>query len=82
MCLFDFRQELGFSSPPSHADRFCGSPSLLSSDYRGLFPMGVKWPGRREADHSQSCSAKVKNTWSYTLIPSSIFMASFYCFTI
>jgi hypothetical protein len=32
-----------------------------------LFP-GIKWPGR-EADHSPSSSAEVKNVWSYTTTP-------------
>jgi hypothetical protein len=33
--------------------------SLLSNGYRGLFPLGVKRPGR-EADHSPPSSAEVK----------------------
>jgi hypothetical protein len=36
-----------------------GSPSLLSNGYQGLFPLGVKRPGR-EADHSPPSSAEVK----------------------
>jgi hypothetical protein len=39
----------------------------------GLFPWGVKRPGR-EADHSPPSSAKVKNVWSYTSIPPLLFM--------
>jgi hypothetical protein len=34
---------------------------------------GIKWPGC-EADHSPLTSAKVKNTWIYTSIPSHVFM--------
>jgi hypothetical protein len=37
----------------------CDPPSLLSSRYQGLFPRGVKRPGR-EADHSPPPNAKVK----------------------
>jgi hypothetical protein len=38
-------------SSPRRPDRFWGPPSLLPNGYRGLFPRGVKRPGR-EADHS------------------------------
>jgi hypothetical protein len=34
----------------------------------GALSMGVKRPGR-EADHSPSSSAEVKNAWSYTSTP-------------
>jgi hypothetical protein len=33
-----------------------------------LFSPGVKLPGR-EADHSPSTTAEVKNTWAYTATP-------------
>jgi hypothetical protein len=39
-------------------------PSLLSNGYQGLFPWGVKRPGR-EADHSPPSSTEV-NVWRYT----------------
>ena len=35
-----------------------------------VLSLGIKWPGR-EADHSPSSSAEVKNEWSYTSIPHS-----------
>ena len=44
-----------------------GIPSLLFKEYGGVFP-GVKQPGR-EADHSLPSSAKARNDWSYTAIP-------------
>jgi hypothetical protein len=40
----------------------------------GLFPLGVKLPGR-EIDHSLPSSAEVKNEWSYTSTPQYAFMA-------
>jgi hypothetical protein len=46
---------------PLRPDRFWGPLNLLSIGYRGLFPGGVKWPGR-EADQS-STSAEVKKMW-------------------
>jgi hypothetical protein len=42
--------------------------------YRGLFPRGVRLPGR-EADHSPTTTAEVKNTWIYTSTPPYVFMA-------
>jgi hypothetical protein len=48
--------------------------SLLSDAYQGLFPLGVKRPGR-EADHSPPSSAEVKNAWSYTSTPQYVFMS-------
>jgi hypothetical protein len=56
-----------FPSPP-RPERHWGPPSLLSSGYRGALSLGVKRPGR-EADHSPSSSAEVKNAWSYTSTP-------------
>jgi hypothetical protein len=47
---------------------FWGPPSLLSSAYQDLLPLGVKRPGR-EAYNSSPSSAEVKNAWSYTSIP-------------
>jgi hypothetical protein len=42
----------------------------------GTLSVGVKRPGR-EADHSPSCSAIVKNTWSYISTPQYVFMEWF-----
>jgi hypothetical protein len=47
-----------FSSPP-RPERPWSPPSLLSSEYQGLFPGGVKRL-KREADHSPPSSAGVK----------------------
>jgi hypothetical protein len=62
-----------FSTPP-RPDRLCDQPKfkyctrLLSNGYQGLFPWGVKRPGR-EADRSSPPSAEVKNAWSYSSTP-------------
>jgi hypothetical protein len=55
-----------FSSPP-RPDRLWGPPGLLSNGYEGegVLSSGVKRPGR-EADHSPSSNAEVKNAGSYT----------------
>jgi len=39
----------------------------------GVSSPGVERPGR-EADHSSTSSAEVKNEWSYTTIPPYAFM--------
>ena len=44
-------------------------PSLLLNGHQGLFPQQVEWPGS-EADHWSPSTAKVKNGWIYTSIPS------------
>jgi hypothetical protein len=51
-----------------------GIPNLLLNEYRGLFPPGVKRPGR-EADHSPPASAEVKKMWIYPSTPPYAFMA-------
>jgi len=57
-----------FSSPP-RPDLFWGPPSLQSNGYQGAsFAEGVKRPGR-EADHSPTSNAGVKNARSYTSTP-------------
>jgi hypothetical protein len=40
----------------------------------GGFSLGLKRPGR-EAQHSPSASAEVKNAWSYSSTPQHVFMA-------
>jgi len=52
---FDFRPRLRIFSLPPRPERFWSPPSF----YQGLFPWGVKRPGR-EADHSPPSSAGVK----------------------
>jgi hypothetical protein len=49
-------------------------PSSYPIGTGGLFPRGVKRPGR-ESDHSPPTSAEVKNTWIYTSTPPYVFMA-------
>jgi len=47
----------------------CGAhPVAYQIGTRGLFPGGVKRPGR-EADHSPSAGAEVGNAWNYTSTP-------------
>jgi hypothetical protein len=43
-------------------------PASYPMGTRGLFPLGIKRPGR-EADHSTPSSVEVKNAWSYTSTP-------------
>jgi len=40
----------------------------------GVLSPGVKWPGR-EADHSPTYNAEVKNAWSYNSTSPYVFMA-------
>jgi hypothetical protein len=44
------------------------APNLLSSEYRGRFPLGLKQPGR-EADYLSPSSAEVKNGGAITPLP-------------
>jgi hypothetical protein len=53
---------------PCRPDRLWGPLNLLPNGYWGLFPRGVKRPGR-EADHSPPTSADVKKMWGYTSTP-------------
>jgi hypothetical protein len=50
----------GFFFQPLHPDLLWGPPSLLTNGYRGPFPGGKARPGR-DADHSSSSNAEVKN---------------------
>jgi hypothetical protein len=61
-------------STPRRPDRFWGPPSLLSNEYRGPFPPGMKRPGF-EAEHSPPASVEVKKMWIFTCIPPYVFMA-------
>jgi hypothetical protein len=56
----------GFFSTP-RPDRLWAHPASHPIGTRDSFP-GVKRPGR-EGDNSAASSAKVKNAWSYTTIP-------------
>jgi hypothetical protein len=49
-------------------------PASYPMGTRVALSLGVKRPGR-EADHSHSSSAEVKNAWSYTSTPQYAFMA-------
>jgi hypothetical protein len=50
-----------FFSLPWHPDRLWGLPSLILSEYLGLFPLEVKRPGRESDHHSPLSIADVKN---------------------
>jgi len=62
-----------FSSSSKRPDRTWGTLSFPLYGYRGSFS-GVKWPGR-EAEHSHSSSAEVKNERDILLPHTSSFMA-------
>jgi len=55
-----------FISSAERQDRLWAPSSLVFNAYRHSLPE-VKRP-RREADHSPSSSANVKNEWGYTLL--------------
>jgi hypothetical protein len=73
---FGVRLPVGSSifSSPRGPDRLRGPRSLLSNGYGGLFPRGVKRPGR-EAEYSPPAAAEVKKIWIYLSTPSYAFMA-------
>jgi hypothetical protein len=54
-------------------ERVWGPPSGLPNGYWGLFPRGVKRPGR-EADHSPPASADVNNDGALHPFPPYVFM--------
>jgi hypothetical protein len=59
-------------SSPRRPDEHWGPPSLLSNEYRSLFPRGIKRPGR-EADNSPPITAEVKKMWtSISTLPNAI----------
>jgi hypothetical protein len=60
-----------FFSPPDCPDLLWSSPRLLFNGYGGLYPPGVKRPGR-EADHSAPSNTEINNEWHCTSIPPSI----------
>jgi hypothetical protein len=59
-----------FFSSPQRPDQLWCPPTLLSNWYCGLFPQGVKRPGR-EADHSPPSSADIKNGGAIPSLPMS-----------
>jgi hypothetical protein len=61
-------------SSPRRPGRLWSPSSLLSNEYRGLFPRVLKWPGR-EAAHSPPASTQVKKMWIYTSTPPYVFTA-------
>jgi hypothetical protein len=70
---FESRQGLGIFLFTTGSRQALGPHSLLSDGYKGYFP-GVRRPGR-DADHSSTSSAEVKNAWSYTSTPQYAFIA-------
>jgi hypothetical protein len=64
----DTRGYILFSSLPPRLDRlFRDPPSLLSNGYRGALP-------RVKNERVVKLNAEVKNMWSYTSIPTYVFM--------
>jgi hypothetical protein len=66
-CLIPGRGKVFFLFP-LHPDQLWGPPSLRSNEYRVSFPGGKMWPWR-DADHSTSSSAEVKNKDLYYASP-------------
>jgi len=60
-----------FALPPLPHQLWC-PPNLLSNGYLGALIPGAKQLGD-DTDHSPPPSAKVKNVWSYTSIPISLY---------
>jgi hypothetical protein len=56
---FESRQGLRIFLSPRLPDRLWGPPRLLSNGHQGIFPWGVKRPGR-EADHLPPSSTEIE----------------------
>jgi hypothetical protein len=68
------RQGLGIFAFAMTSSRLWGPLSLQSREYRVSLTPKVEQPGR-EADHSPTYSAEVKNAWLYTSISPPVLMA-------
>jgi hypothetical protein len=66
--VFDFREGLVIFLIAIASRLAVGSTQPPIQWVSGVFPPGVKWPGR-EADHSPPSSAEVKNAWRYNSAP-------------
>jgi hypothetical protein len=71
---FESRQELGIFLFTTASGTALGLTQPPIQWVRGALSLGVKQSGR-EADHSPSPSAEVKNAWSYNSTPQYAFMA-------
>jgi hypothetical protein len=65
---FDSRRELGIFLFTTASRTALGSTQRPIQWVPGALSLGVKRPVR-EADHSPTSNAEVKNAWSYTSIP-------------
>jgi hypothetical protein len=70
---FDFRQKQEFLLSSTESRPALGHAQPPIQWVRGALSPRVKLPGR-EIESSPHCTAKVKNTWSYTSTPT-VFMA-------